>query len=92
MSTIRIPTPLRAFTGGQTELAVEGVTVRAALDDLLERHAELRGRILDDQGELRRFVNVFVGSTDIRRLAGLDTPLEPGAELVIVPAVAGGRS
>ena len=90
MTTVRIPTPLRSFTGGETELAVRGSTVREALDDLLARHDGLRGRILDEAGELRRFVNVFVGSCDVRRLGGLDTPLPEDAEVVIVPAVAGG--
>lgn len=88
---VRIPTPLRAFTDGAGEIACEGATVRAVLTGLVARHPGLAGRVLDEHGELRRFVNVFVGQRNVRALSGLDTPVAPGDVLAILPAVAGGR-
>jgi MoaD family protein len=87
---VKIPVPLRAATGGQSEVSVEGATVSQVLDALFERYGELRERISDPQGELRRFVNVYVSGEDIRFLDGLDTPVADGSELTILPAVAGG--
>lgn len=92
VARVRIPTPLRAFTSGQSELACSGETVRAALRDLERQHPALVGRILDERGDLRRFVNVFVGDKNLRSLGGLDLALPSGAELSIVPAVAGGAA
>ena len=88
--TVKIPTQLRAAAGGAAEAHVEGETVATVLDDLFAKHAELRGRIADDDGSLRRFVNVYVGGEDIRFLDGLDTPVTDGGEVTILPAVAGG--
>jgi molybdopterin synthase sulfur carrier subunit len=88
--TVKIPTQLRAVTGGEAETRAEGGTVAEVLDSLYETHEELRGRIAGDDGELRRFVNVYLGGEDIRFLDGLDTPVPDGAELTILPAVAGG--
>jgi molybdopterin converting factor small subunit len=88
--TVKIPTQLRAVTGGDAETTAEGGTVAEVLDSLYETHEELRGRIAGDDGELRRFVNVYLGGEDIRFLEGLDTPVPDGAELTILPAVAGG--
>lgn len=87
--TVRIPTPLRTATGGAATVTVEGTTVAEALEALYARHGELRSRIADGDG-LRRFVNVYVGGEDIRFLDGLDTVLDHGEELTILPAVAGG--
>jgi molybdopterin synthase sulfur carrier subunit len=87
--TVRIPTQLRQSAGGEAETSVEGATVGEVLDALYERHEELRGRIADDGG-LRRFVNVYLGGEDIRFLAGLETEVDDGAEVTILPAVAGG--
>jgi len=87
--TVKIPTQLRAATGGEAETEVAGATVGEVLDGLYERFGELRDRIADDGG-LRRFVNVYVGGEDIRFLDGLDTPVEDGDEVTILPAVAGG--
>jgi MoaD family protein len=87
---VKIPVPLRPATGGESEVSVEGGTVSEVLDALFERFGELRERISDDQGSLRRFVNVYVSGEDIRFLEGLDTPVADGAELTILPAVAGG--
>jgi MoaD family protein len=88
--TVKIPSQLRAATGGEAETAVEGATVQEVLDGLFERHDELRARLYDDEGSLRRFVNVYVAGEDIRFLDGLATPVEDGSELTILPAVAGG--
>jgi molybdopterin converting factor small subunit len=86
---VKIPTQLRAATGGEAVAAVEGSTVAEVLDALYERFADLKPRIADDDG-LRRFVNVYVGGEDIRFLEGLQTPVADGAEVTILPAVAGG--
>jgi molybdopterin synthase sulfur carrier subunit len=88
--TVKIPTQLRAATGGETQAVLDGTTVREVLDGLFALHDELRARIYDDEGSLRRFVNVYVAGEDIRFLDGLATPVPDGAELTILPAVAGG--
>jgi MoaD family protein len=87
---VKIPTQLRAAAGGAAETEAEGATVREVLDSLFERFGELRERIYDDDGSLRRFVNVYLAGEDIRYLDGLSTPVADGAELTILPAVAGG--
>jgi molybdopterin synthase sulfur carrier subunit len=88
--TVKIPTQLRNVTAGEAEAAVEeAATVGEVLDGLYERYDGLRERIAED-GDLRRFVNVFVGGEDIRFLDGLDTTVEDGDEVTILPAVAGG--
>jgi len=88
--TVKIPTQLRAATGGQAEASVDGATVGEVLDALYAQHDGLRDRICGDDGELRRFVNVYVGGEDIRFLDGLSTPVAAGGEVTILPAVAGG--
>ena len=88
--TVKLPTQLRPAAGNATEAQVEGGTVGDALQSLYEQHAELRERIADEGGGLRRFVNVFLGGEDIRFLDGLETPVSDGDELTILPAVAGG--
>ncbi len=87
---VKIPTQLRAAAGGEAETQVDGATVQEVLDGLFERHDELRTRLYDDDGSLRRFVNVYLAGEDIRFLDGLATPVVDGAELTILPAVAGG--
>ena len=87
--TVKIPAQLRAATGGDGELEVEGTTVGEALDAVFDQHDGLRERITQD-GDLRRFVNVYVGGEDIRFLEGLETSVEDGDEVTILPAVAGG--
>jgi MoaD family protein len=87
---VKIPTQLRAAAGGEAEAQVDGATVQEVLDDLFQRHDELRARLYDEQGGLRRFVNVYVAGEDIRFLDGLATPVSDGAEVTILPAVAGG--
>ena len=88
---MKIPTQLRNLTGNEAETQVEGATVGEALDALYERFDGLRERITED-GELRRFVNVYVGGEDIRFGEGLDTPVGEGDEITILPAVAGGST
>jgi len=87
---VKIPARLRAAAGGESEARLEGATVQEVLDGLFALHTELRARIADDDGSLRRFVNVYVAGEDIRFLDGLATPVADGAELTILPAVAGG--
>jgi molybdopterin synthase sulfur carrier subunit len=87
---VKIPTQLRAAAGGEAETMLDGATVKEVLDGLFERFEELRARISDDDGSLRRFVNVYVAGEDIRFLDGLATPVADGSEMTILPAVAGG--
>jgi len=88
--TVRIPSQLRPLTGGHGEIGVEATTVREAIAALEVAHPGLSERLLDDGGDLRRFVNLFVADEDVRFLEGLDTPLSSGQTLSVVPAVAGG--
>lgn len=87
---VRIPTPLRTLSQGASEVGVEGSNVAEVLKALEAAHPGFEERLFDDEGELRRFVNVFVADEDIRFLEGLETPVEDGATLSIIPAVAGG--
>jgi sulfur-carrier protein len=87
---VRIPTPLRKLTDGQAEVAVEGDDLRTVVANLEAAHPGLGDRLLDDQGQLRRFVNVFVRDEDVRFQDGLDTRVGESDTVSIVPAVAGG--
>jgi molybdopterin converting factor small subunit len=88
--TVRVPTTLRTLTAGASEVTVEGETVGDVFTSLEAAHAGFAERLLDDDGKLRRFVNVFVADDDVRFLQGLDTPVEAGTTVSIIPAVAGG--
>jgi len=88
--TVKLPTQLRDAAGGAASAEVEGGTVGEALDALYARHGELRTRMADDDGGLRRFVNVYLAGEDIRFLDGLETAVPDGSELTVLPAVAGG--
>ncbi len=89
--TVRIPTPLRKLTNEQDSVTTnDGGTLAQLIDSLEEQHPGLKERICDETGELRRFVNVYVNGEDVRFLSGLETSIEAGAEVSIVPAVAGG--
>lgn len=90
MITVRIPAQLRTLTGGAGEVAVEGVTIGEVLKALDAAHQGFAERIFDDNGGLRRFVNVFLDDEDVRFLEGLDTPVSSGQTVSIIPAVAGG--
>ncbi|RKS68495.1 molybdopterin converting factor small subunit [Motilibacter peucedani] len=91
--SVRIPTILRTYTGGAAEVTAETAD-DARLSDLLDAlesaHPGIRGRVLDDAGNLRRFVNVYVGDEDVRFADGLSTPVPPGSSVSVIPAVAGG--
>lgn len=87
---VRIPTTLRPLAGGKSEVAVEGATVGEVLKNLDAEHPGFADRLLDDDGGLRKFVNVFVADDDVRYLQGLDTPVPDGETVAIIPAVAGG--
>jgi molybdopterin converting factor small subunit len=89
-ATIRIPTPLRSFTGGAAEVRVEGSTVAQALDALGLRHEGILERVLAADGQVRGFVNIYLGETNVKTLGGLEAPLPDAAVISIVPAVAGG--
>ena len=89
-ASVKIPTPLRKVTNGEANVSAEGGNVREMIEDLERQFPGMRERLCDDDGALRRFVNVFVGDEDIRFMEGLDTALEDGVQVSIVPAVAGG--
>jgi molybdopterin synthase sulfur carrier subunit len=89
-ATVRIPTTLRTLTAGAGEVSVEATTVAEAFEALEAAHPGFRERLLDDDGNLRRFVNVFVSDEDVRFMDGLATPIPEGETISIVPAVAGG--
>ncbi len=88
--SVRVPTILRTYTGGESEVSATGATLAEVLDDLDNSYAGIKARILDDAGKLRRFVNVYVGNEDVRFLDDLDTPTPDGAQVSVIPAVAGG--
>jgi len=92
MVSVRIPTPLRGHVGGASSVELAGGTVGEVLRELVSRHDKLRGRLFDEQGELNRFVNVFLNDEDIRFLQGLDSPVKDGDGVVLVPAIAGGSA
>jgi molybdopterin converting factor small subunit len=92
MPTIRIPTPLRAYTDGQAEVQVQGKNVAEALEGFMAAYPALRQHIFNGQGELRPFVNLFLNNEDVRHLGGMGASLEPQDRLMIVPSIAGGRS
>jgi molybdopterin synthase sulfur carrier subunit len=87
---VRVPTPLRRFTGGAEEISATGGTVAALVNDLEKNHPGIKERICDENGQVRRFVNIFVNGDDIRFLTNLETAIKDGDEVSIVPAIAGG--
>lgn len=89
-ASVRIPTILRTYTGGVSEVTAEGGTLAEVLNSLEADHPGIRARVLDDTGALRRFVNVYVGDEDVRFAGGLDAEVTDGARISIIPAVAGG--
>ena len=89
-ATVRIPTPLRSATGGAATVEASGDTVGDVVADLERQHPGIAERLLDDSGQIRRFVNVFVDDEDVRFQDGLNTPVADGTTVSIIPAVAGG--
>jgi len=88
---VRIPTPLRAITKGNAEVQAQGDTIDGLVEDLERKFPGLKERLIDDGGDLRRFINFYVNQEDIRFLQGTKTALKDGDEVSIVPALAGGR-
>ena len=89
---VRIPTPLRAMTKGSAEVQVTADTVEDVIQDLERQFPGMRERLVEDGGEIRRFINIYINQEDIRFLQGAKTELKPGDEVSIVPAIAGGCS
>ena len=90
MITIRIPTPLRSMTGGKGEIEGKGNSIGELIEQINVAHPGIKDRICDEQGEIRRFINIYLNQEDIRFLTGRDTPVGDGDEVSIIPAIAGG--
>jgi molybdopterin converting factor small subunit len=90
MPTLRIPTPLRAYSGGQAEVNVSGSTVREVLTDLTLRYPAIKPHLFNDAGDLRPFVNLFIDEHNIADLKGMDTPVRDGERIMLIPSIAGG--
>jgi len=88
--SVRIPTILRSYTQEQSQVSADGDTLSAVLDSLEARFPGIKARVVDEQGALRRFVNIYVAEEDVRFANGLDTPTPEGTQISIIPAVAGG--
>lgn len=91
MATLRIPTPLRPYAAGQSEITVQGNTVGEALSEVVERYSSLKPHLFTSDGELRPFINLFLNDEDIRKLNDLDTPIKENDRLMILPSIAGGN-
>lgn len=90
MATLRIPTPLRAYTGGNSEVNVSGGKISEALSDLTAQFPAIKPHLFNEAGELRPFVNLFVGEHNIKDLQGVETPIRDGDKLMLIPSIAGG--
>ncbi len=90
MTTLKIPTPLRNYTDGQAEVSVSGSNVAAAMRDLVEQYPTLEQHLYNGNGEMRAFVNLFLGADNIKDLQGLETPLSEEDTLRLIPSIAGG--
>ena len=90
MAVFRIPGPLRTLSGGESTVTVDAQDLRSAIDQLDSKFPGFKGRLLDDQGQPRQFVNLFLNEEDVRLRDGLDSPVGERDEIAIVPAVAGG--
>ncbi len=91
MPVLRIPTPLRPYTNGQSEVSISGANISAALSDLTTQYPSLKPHLFNDGGDLRPFVNLFIGENNIRDLQGVETPINDGDRLVLIPSIAGGN-
>lgn len=90
MPVIRIPTPLRSYTNGKSEIDAPGRTVAEAMQALVTQYPTLQPHLYNSDGVLRPFVNLFLGENNIKDLQGLDTPLQSGDKLLLIPSIAGG--
>ena len=92
MPVLRIPTPLRAYTNGQSEVNVSGSNISDALTDLTTQYPALKPHLFNEGGDLRPFVNLFVGENNIKDLQGVNTPIKDGEKIMLIPSIAGGTS
>ncbi len=90
MTTLRIPTPLRTYTGGKSEVTVSGAKISEALNDLTAQFPAIKPHLFNEGGELRPFVNLFVGEHNIKDLQGVETPIKDGDKIMLIPSIAGG--
>jgi sulfur-carrier protein len=90
MSTLKIPTPLRAYTNGQAEISVNGGTVTSAMNSLIQQYPALKPHLYNEAGTLRPFVNLFIGENNIKDLQGLETAVGENDRLILIPSIAGG--
>ncbi len=88
--SVRIPTILRPYTGDSSQVSAEGATLAEVIDSLEANHPGIKARVVDEDGALRRFVNIYVSEEDVRFSDGLNTPTPDGTQISIIPAVAGG--
>ena len=91
MTTLRIPTPLRVYTGGKSEVTVGGANVGDALSDLTTQYPAIKPHLFNEGGELRPFVNLFVSESNIKDLQGVETPIKDSDKFMLIPSIAGGR-
>jgi len=90
MPVLRIPTPLRAYTNGQSDVTVKGSNISEVLGDLTTQYPTIKPHLFNDAGELRPFVNLFVGENNIKDLQGVNTPVKDGEKIMLIPSIAGG--
>ncbi len=91
MATVRIPSPLRRYTNGQSKVESSGITISELIANLEAQYPGIKSRLCEDDGQIKRYVNVFVNDEEIRTLQGKDTPVSDKDEISIIPAMAGGR-
>jgi molybdopterin converting factor small subunit len=90
MPALRIPTPLRAYTDGESEVSVTGSNISDVLKDVTAQYPALQPHLFNEGGDLRPFVNLFVGENNIKDLQGVDTPIQDGEKIMLIPSIAGG--
>ena len=91
MAAIRIPTPLRTYANGQSEVSVQGQTVGDAIENLMAQYPSLRPNLTNGDGRLRPFVNLYIGENNVHDLQGMETPIKEGDKLILIPSIAGGQ-
>lgn len=91
MTQVRIPSPLRRYTDGQSKVETNGATIQELIDNLEAQHPGVKSRLCDENGQIKRYVNVFVNDEEIRTLQGVETPITDKDEVSIIPAMAGGQ-
>ena len=89
-SILKIPSPLRRFTNGESSIEVNGNSINKVLEELFSAHPDIKGHLVEEDGSLRNFVNIFINGEDIRQKGGLDTEVSDGSDVRIIPSIAGG--